>query len=125
MLLFRTVKADLKKMLRPRSVNVVKLEGKTVDDATIHSASIYLTTYFMIFLVLILLVSLDPFDIETVISSVTSCLNNIGPAYGAAAASYSAFSGLSKLLLSLAMLIGRLEIFPILLALSPATWRKK
>ncbi len=125
MLLVKSVKADLKKMLRPRSVNVVKLEGKTVDDATIHSASIYLTTYFIIFLSLILLVSIDPFDIETVISSVTSCLNNIGPAYGAAAASYSAFSDLSKILLSLAMLIGRLEIFPILLALSPATWRKK
>lgn len=125
MLLFRSVKADLKKMLRPRSVNVVKLEGKTVDDTTIHSATIYLTTYFMIFLSLILLISINGFDIETTFSSVASCLNNIGPAYGAAATSYSAFSGFSKILLSLSMLIGRLEIFPILLALSPATWKKK
>ncbi len=124
-LLFKTVKADLKKMLRPRSVNVVKLDGKTVDDATIHSATIYLTTYFIIYLALILLISINGFDIETTLSSVTSCLNNTGPAYGKAAASYSVFSGFSKIILSLAMLIGRLEIFPILLALSPATWRKK
>ncbi len=125
MLLVKSVKADLKKMLRPRSVNVVKLEGKPVDDGTIRSATIYLTTYFIIFLALLLLVSIDGFNIETTLSSVTSCLNNIGPAYGAAASNYAAFSGISKILLSLAMLIGRLEIFPILLALSPATWRKK
>ncbi|MBQ8254968.1 MAG: TrkH family potassium uptake protein [Clostridia bacterium] len=125
MLLVKSVKADLKKMLRPRSVNVVKLEGKPVDDGTIHSATIYLTTYFIIFLTLILFVSIDGFNIETTLSSVTSCLNNIGPAYGDAASNYAGFSGMSKILLSLAMLIGRLEIFPILLALSPATWRKK
>lgn len=125
MLLFKTVKADLRKMLRPRSVNVVKLEGKTVDDATIHSTSVYLITYFIIFLALILLISIDGYNIETTLSSVASCLNNIGPAYGNAAASYSLFSPFSKIALSFAMLIGRLEIFPILLALSPATWRKK
>ncbi len=125
MLLVKSVKADLKKMLRPRSVNVVKLDGKTVDDSTIHSATIYLTTYFIIYLTLILLISIDGFDIETTLSSVTSCLNNIGPAYGSAAANYTAFSSFSKIILSLAMLIGRLEIFPILLAMSPATWRKK
>ncbi len=125
MLLFKTVKADLKKMLRPRSVNVVTLEGKTVDNETIHSASVYFTTYFIIFFAITLLISLDSFGFETVFSSVTSCLNNIGPAYGSAAASYSAFSGFSKLILSLAMLIGRLEIFPIILAFSPSTWTKK
>ncbi|MBO5040009.1 MAG: TrkH family potassium uptake protein [Clostridia bacterium] len=125
MLLFKTVKADLRKMLRPRSVNVVKLEGKTVDDATIHSTSVYLITYFIIFLSLVLLISIDGYNIETTLSSVASCLNNIGPAYGDAAANYSFFSSFSKIILSFAMLIGRLEIFPILLALSPATWRKK
>lgn len=125
MLLVKSVKADLKKMLRPRSVNVVKLDDKVVDDGTIHSATIYLTTYFIIFLALILLVSINGLDIETTLSSVTSCLNNIGPAYGSAAANYVAFSSFSKIILSFAMLIGRLEIFPILLALSPATWRKK
>ncbi len=125
MLLIKTVKADLRKMLRPRSVNVVKLEGKTVDDATIHSTSVYLITYFIIFLSLVLLISIDGYNIETTLSSVASCLNNIGPAYGDAAANYSLFSSFSKIILSFAMLIGRLEIFPILLALSPATWRKK
>ncbi len=125
MLLVKTVKADLKKMLHPRSVSVVKLEGKTVDNATIHSASVYLITYCLILGAVTLLLSLEPFDFETTFSAVVSCLNNVGPAYGAVASGFSVCSDASKLLLSLTMLIGRLEIFPILLALSPSTWRKK
>ncbi len=125
MLLIKTARADLKKMLHPRSVNVVKLEGKTVDAGTIHSANVYLTVYFLVFFAALLLVSLEPYSFETVFSSVASCLNNVGPAFGSAAASFNVFSDFSTVLLSFAMLIGRLEIFPILLAFSPSTWTKK
>jgi trk system potassium uptake protein TrkH len=125
MLLIKTVKRDLKKMLHPRSVGVVKHEGRTVEDATVVSTSVYLITYCMIFFVLFLIVSLEPFGIETAFSSVASCFNNIGPAFGAASSSFGDFSGLSKVVLSIAMLLGRLEIFPILLAFSPSTWLKR
>ena len=125
MLLVKTVRRDLKKMLHPRSVGVVKHEGKTVDTSTVNNVSVYLIVYFLIFFALLLVISLEPFGFETAFSSVASCFNNVGPAFGAAAASYGDFSILSKLCLSFAMLFGRLEIFPLLLAFSPSTWKRK
>ena len=69
----------------------------------------------------------DAFDIETSISVAVSCFNNIGPAFGAAGpmSCYAEFSDLSKIVLSVAMLLGRLEIFPILIAAIPSTWKKR
>lgn len=125
MLLFKTVKRDLHKMLHPRSVSVIKHEGKTVDDGTVHSTSVYLVIYFIIFLAALLLVSLEPFGMETAFSAVAACFNNVGPAFGAAATGFADFSVLSKLILSVAMLLGRLEIFPLLLAFAPSTWLKR
>ena len=74
-----------------------------------------------------LLISFEKFDLETNISAVAACFNNIGPGFGrvGAAMNYSEFSGLSKIVLSIAMLLGRLEIYPIILTLSPSTWSKK
>ncbi len=123
MILIKSVKRDFRKMLHPRSVGVVKHEGKTIDDAMVNNTSIYLIIYFLIFFIL-LLISIEPYNFETVFSSVASCFNNVGPAYGAAA-SYNCFSDFSTVLLSFAMLLGRLEIFPLILAFSPATRKKK
>ena len=77
--------------------------------------------------VIFLVVCLDRFNLETAISATVSCFNNIGPAFNAAgpAKNYAGFSDLSKLTLSAAMLLGRLEIFPLLLAVFPVTWIKK
>lgn len=125
MLLFKTVKRDLRKMLHPRSVGVVKHEGKTIDDSTIGNTSVYFITFFLLFFVMLLIISLEPFGLETSFSAVASCFNNVGPAYGAATFGYYDFSALSKLTLAVAMLLGRLEIFPLLLALAPSTWLKK
>ena len=77
------------------------------------------------FFVMLLIISLEPFGFETSFSAVASCFNNVGPAYGAATSGYYDFSTLSKLTLAVAMLLGRLEIFPLLLALAPSTWLKK
>ena len=125
MLLFKTVKRDLRKMLHPRSVGVVKHEGKTIDDSTIGNTLVYFITFFLLFFVMLLIISLEPFGLETSFSAVASCFNNVGPAYGAATFGYYDFSALSKLTLAVAMLLGRLEIFPLLLALAPSTWLKK
>ena len=77
--------------------------------------------------IIFLAVSFDKFDMETNISAVASCFNNVGPAFGAAgpASSYAGFSSVSKIVLSLAMLFGRLELFPMLLLFAPSTWSKK
>ncbi len=126
-LLFKTVKANLKHMLHSRSVESIRFEGKTVDKPTINNVTSYFAVYFMCLLAVIIIISFDPFDFETHISAAVSCFNNIGPAFSVAgpASNYSAYSDISKLTLSAAMLLGRLEIFPILLLFSPASWTKK
>ena len=124
-ILFKTVKRDLKKMIHPRSVGVVKHEGKTVDDETIANVSVYFVVYFIIFFTAMLLISFEPFGFETSFSAVASCFNNIGPAFGAASTNFTSFSDFSTIVLSIVMLLGRLEIFPILLSFAPSTWLKK
>ena len=126
-LLLKKVKIELQKMLHPRSVANVRFEGKKIDNATISSVSSYLVMYTLLFCIFVFLLGFDKFDLESNISAVASCFNNIGPALGTAgpASSYAMFSPFSKILLSLAMLLGRLEILPIILTFSPTTWKKK
>lgn len=127
MLLFKAIRRDVKRMLHPRSVSVVKLEGKAVDESVILGSTVYFAVYVVIFFVILLLLSLEPFDFESIFTATAACFNNIGPGLGAVgpASSFAAFSAPSKLLLSAAMLLGRLEIFPLLVAFSPSTWTKK
>ncbi len=126
-LLIKKTRREVKKLLHPRSVNAVRFEGKTVDSPIVSSTSAYLVVYIMILCTAFLVLSLDGFDFETTLSASVSCLNNVGPAFGAAgpASSYAAFSPFSKTILSFLMLFGRLEIYPLLIALSPTTWSKK
>lgn len=126
-ILIKKARRELKKLLHPRSVNAMRFEGKSVDNQVVSSVSSYLTVYIVIFCVTLIVISLDGFDTETNISAVAACFNNIGPAFGAAgpASNYAAFSPLSKIVLSVVMLFGRLEIYPILLTLTPSTWVKK
>lgn len=127
-LFFKTVRRDLRHMIHPRSVEAVQFEGKKIDDRTLSGVNGYLTVYCIIFFALLLILSaLDSFDLLTNFTAVSACFNNVGPGLGAVgpAGSFADFSAVSKLLLSLAMLLGRLEIFPILLAFSPSTWMRK
>ena len=126
-MLVKMVHKEVRHLLHPRSVNTVKFEGKVVDGATLKSVSSYFAVYMLGLLSTFLLLSMDAFDMETNLSAAFSCFNNIGPGFAAVgpAASYAEYNIFSKLVLSLAMLLGRLEIFPILLTLSPATWAKK
>ena len=126
-MLVKMVNKEIRHLLHPRSVNSVKFEGKHVDGATLKSVASYFAVYMLCILAVFLVISLDNFSLETNISAAISCFNNIGPGLDAAgpAASYAGYGAFSKLILSLAMLMGRLEIFPMLLTLSPATWAKK
>ena len=126
-MLFKTIKRELQKLLHPRAVATIRLDGKRVDENTISSLGSYLAIYVMFFCVVVFLLGFDAFDLETNISVAASCVNNIGPGLGAAgpAASYAAFSPFSKILLSVTMLLGRLEIIPLVLTFSPTTWMKK
>ncbi len=83
--------------------------------------------YFIVFALLILLISAEPFDFETNITAVAACYNNVGPGFAAVGpmSSFSQYSDTAKLILSAAMLLGRLELYPLLLTFTPSTWSKK
>jgi len=126
MLMFKVIKARLKHIIHPKTVCAVKFDGKPVDDDTALGAATYFSVYMICIAVLFIVLTFDPvkFDIETNLSSAVSTFNNVGPAFGGAASGYAPYSWLSKLCMSFAMLLGRLEIYPILITLSPSTWRK-
>lgn len=127
MMLFKSAGRELKRVLHPRTVSTVHFEGKPLDESTLGSANAYFALYMICLGVIFLLLSFEPKGLETNLSAAVSCFNNIGPGLGAVgpAATYAGYSVFSKLVLSFAMLLGRLEIYPLLLALMPSTWIKK
>ncbi len=126
-LLFKMVKRELKKLIHPRSVGVVRFEGEKTDEPVLSSVGVYLAVYCFCLLAIFLLISFEPFDTETNLSAVIACFNNVGPGFAGVGptSSYVAYSDFSKIILSFAMLMGRLEIFPVLLFFSPNVWKRK
>lgn len=126
-LLFKMCRNELKHLISPKSVNSVRVDGKQVDAAVTKSASNYFILYIFCYGLIFLLLSFEPFSFETNFSATAACFNNVGPGFDAVgpAASFAAYSPFSKLVLSFAMLLGRLELFPMLLVFSPGLWRKK
>ena len=127
LLLLKGLRRNIRKMLTPRKVEVVRNNGSMVDEKILDNTNAYLAAYVLIIFVVFLVISLDGFSIGTNFSAVLCTFNNIGPGLEAVGptCNFSAFSSLSKLVLSFAMLAGRLEIFPILVLLSPRTWKQK
>jgi trk system potassium uptake protein TrkH len=126
-IIFKSITREIRRLLHPRTVAVIKLEGKPVDNNVIHGTSVYLTAYMAVFLISLLIISLEGFDMVTTSTSVITCLNNIGPGFGLIGprGNFADFSQLSKLVLSANMLMGRLEIFPIIMIFNPSLWRKR
>ena len=126
-LLLSTVKRDLRRLLHPRSVGVIKMEGKRLDEVSISGTSAYFILYIVLFTVGCLTLCFEPISVETNLSAMAACFNNVGPGFDLVgpAASYAVYSPFSKLILTLAMLFGRLEIYPLLFVLIPSTWTKK
>ena len=123
---FKAARRSIYKTMHPNSVRIIHVDGERIDDATVSMVGAYMLTYFIITAAAVLLVSLDGLSFETNFTAVAACLNNIGPGLGAVGPveNYCAFSWLSKLVLTLSMLIGRLEVYPILLLFTPSVWRK-
>lgn len=124
---FKSGIKSVRQTLRPKSVNVLKSDDKTMDTATVHGVQTYLIIYLGFFLASLLLISLNNADFATTFSSVTTCINNIGPGLSRVgpAENFSFFSDFSKIVLSIDMLLGRLECFPVIILLAPTVWRKK
>ena len=127
-ILCKAVKKELRRVLHPRNANAVKFEGKIISDETLHGVTSYFGLYMLILAATFIVLCLDGgtgLTVETNVTAAVSCINNIGPAYGVAASGYYMYNWFSKLVMSFAMLIGRLEIYPILLAFAPTTWIKR
>ena len=125
-LLTKSLKAHIRQSLHPRSVNLIQVEGRTVEEETIQGVNTYMSAYCAIAVVSVLILALDNCSIETNLTAMLACLNNIGPGLDLVGptSNYFHFSDLSKIVLMLDMLLGRLEIFPLLVMLSPRTWKK-
>lgn len=125
-ILFKLIIREIKRLLHPRSVGSVKFEGKAVDDQTLNSVAIYFAMYMLCGVAIFLLVCYEPFGFESNFSAVVATFNNIGPGLGEVGpmGGFGNYSAFSKIVFSAAMLLGRLEIFPLIIALSPSTWKK-
>lgn len=128
-MLIKSALAEIKRMLHPHAVTTARFEGRPIDDKTIRGAQLYLILYAMILGGSTLLLAMDPAcsDTTTCFTSVVTCINNIGPGLNLVGPSgnFAFFSAPSKLLLSFNMLIGRLEILPMVLIFAPSVWSKK
>lgn len=122
----KTVRKQLSALIHPRSVKILKMDGKPISHEIIRIVNVYLCTLILFFVASFLLVLTDGFDIVTSFTAVAATLNNIGPGLGEVGpvGNYAAFSPLVKCVLSIDMLAGRLELFPLIIFFSPSAWRR-
>ncbi len=121
---------ELRSMINPRKVETIRENGKPVTDATVHSVQTFFCTYIAVLLLCTLLISWDTMgmgaDLTTHFSASLTCISNVGPGFSLVgpACNFSAYSAFSKMVLSVEMIAGRLEIFPVLLLFCPSTWKR-
>ena len=126
-ILAKTSVCDMRKMLHPNAVATVRFEGKPIGEKNIRSVHLFLTVYLIVFTISCLLLSLEEMDLVTTFTAVAACMNNIGPGLEVVGpmGNFAAFSPWAKVLLSFDMLVGRLEIFPMLLLFAPSIWKRR
>ena len=126
-IILKSFKKEVRKLFHPNSVTVIKLENKPIDSSLSHSTVNYFMMYIIIMMISCIAISVDNFDFTTNVTSVISCFNNIGPGLNVVGpmGNFGGFSIFSKLVLSLDMLFGRLEILPMLVLFSARSWAKK
>ena len=127
-ILFKSLRREFKKIFHPNSVSNIRFEGTTLEENVVKGVCNYFSLIIIILFAGTLILSLNGFDFQTNFTAMTSCINNIGPGLGSIVGpmgSYANFNWFSKLVLTLAMLIGRLEIYPILILFNPKVWMNK
>lgn len=125
-IVFKTIQKEVDNIIHPRWIKKIQFDGASVAHETIRNTNVFIAIYFTIFLLSTLLVSVDNFDFTTNFTAVAATLNNIGPGLNLVGptGNYSFFSPLTKCVLIFDMLAGRLEIFPMLLLLTPRSWKR-
>lgn len=127
LILAKRVRQEIRHYLQPKRVTKLHFEGKVLDNETIHAASAYMITYVVIYIISVLLLTTGGHDLVTCFTAVSATLNNIGPGLSMVGPTknFGFFSDLSKYLLSFDMLVGRLELFPMLILFHPHVWFSK
>lgn len=117
---------EIRHTVHPKSVNTIKMDGRTVSDSVLNGVQSFFFMYILVLIVSVLLISFDGYDLETNLTAVLSALSNIGPGFNLVGPTrnFSIFSDFSTFVLSMDMLIGRLEIFPMLMLAAPSAWRQ-
>ncbi len=127
-ILIKGVGRELKAAIHPRQVKKITIDNRPVENEVIRSVNSYIVCYIVVFIVSLLLISIDPFvtDLTTGFTAVTATINNIGPGLGkiGPTSNFAGFSWFSKIVLSFDMIAGRLELIPMLLLFAPSTWKK-
>ena len=118
---------ELRRLAHPKTVHALRLDGKPMQESVVRSVLVYFFVLMALVFASILIVSINGYDVETTVSAVFACIFNVGPGFGAVGPleNYAHMSDLSKLVLTLDMLIGRLEVWPMLMLFSPSTWRRR
>ncbi len=126
MLIFKSLGRNIRQTLNPKKVQIVRNNNAPVSEKVLDNTNAYFAAYVILLFVSFVLVSLDGFSVTTNFSAVLSCFNNMGPGFEAVGptCNFSVYSAFSKIVLCLDMLLGRLEIFPILVLLSRNTWKR-
>ena len=126
MIMFKSIIKEVRILAHPKSTLKIKMNGRAVEHETVRAVNVFMMAYIAIFATSLLIISLDNLDFTTNFTAVAATINNIGPGLGAVGpmANFSVYSPLSTFVLICNMLIGRLEIFPLLLLVSPYTWKK-
>ena len=126
-ILCKSIRQEIRKILHPNVVTMVKINGKKVNNDTMKGINTFFAAYIFILVISVLIVAIDNFDFATSFSGVLTTINNVGPGISKVGPveNFHMFSPLSKLVFCFDMLVGRLEIFPYLLLLSPDLWRRR
>ena len=127
LVLLRSSAREIRTIIHPRSVSVVRLDGESLSEQTVRTTQCYFTIYMFLIFGASLVIGIDNFSFGTTLTAVISCVNNIGPGLEAVGpmGNFAGFSGLSKLVLSFCMILGRLEMFPILVLFSRNAWKRR
>ncbi|MEJ8735052.1 TrkH family potassium uptake protein [Mediterraneibacter sp. ICN-202921] len=127
LILLKTIRQEIRRILHPKSVTIVRVNGKKVGRDTMQGVYLYFIAYILVIIGSILLVSIDNFDFATSFSGVLTTVNNVGPGIAQVGPieNFHMFSPLSKIVFCIDMLVGRLEIIPYLIIFSPDLWRRK
>ncbi len=125
-ILFKACIRELRRALNPRRVKCIRLDGAVLEKETVSATCVYFVVYMLVVAVSILLVSINDHDFTTTFSSVITCINNVGPGLSLVGPieNFTVMSSFSKIVLTLNMLVGRLEVLPMMILFVPSTWRK-